>query len=316
MITLNAGIGGFTGLNWPLAVWTVITDWIHAVTWPIYKLSAVGSLTGRQLVRNVDSSNDGTGSNSIVKEPPLGDIFCANVFGHYMLVHWLSGLLSKSELPGRIIWVSSVEAIQDAFSIHDIQSLKSITPYESTKRLTDLLALTAELPSTKHWVDQFLPAEPHSSQPEMYLMHPGICATSILPLAYVLQLSMLIACYIARWIGSPWHTITAYSGACSAVWLALSPTEQLHRLERDGAKKHKWGSATDLWGNDRVTETDVEGWGYGGVVGKAGKGRRGRRRGAKDLTTEAKIEFEDMGREAWRQVEELRVEWERRLAAG
>ncbi len=203
-IILNAGFGGFTGLDWPLAVWTVLTDWIHAVTWPRYKLAAIGSLTGPQLAspRDIDASgtlaaSSGASSTDVAisSEPPLGDIFCANVFGHYLLVHWLNGLLSRSQSStdaGRIIWISSVEAVEEAFSISDIQGLQSATPYESSKRLTDLLALTAELPSTKPWIDRFLPAEPKSSRAETYLMHPGICATSIIPLPYILQLAILI----------------------------------------------------------------------------------------------------------------------------
>ena len=309
MVILNAGMGGFTGLNWPRAVWTVLTDWVHAVTWPTYKYSAVGALTGSQVKLKRNSNK--------LEEQPLGEVFCANVFGHYLLVHWISPLLSRAhatEEAGRIIWVSSVEAISDTFSSSDIQGLRSHTSYESSKRLTDILALTSELPSTQNLVKQYLPlTEGKSSRPTMYLMHPGICATSIVPLHIILQWAMIIAFYVARWVGSPWHTVTAYSGACAAVWLALSPKDQMDSLEQDGARKHKWGSATDLRGNDRVTETEVDGWGYGGVVAAAGKRRAGRRRGAKDLTSVAKAEFEELGRDVWRQMERLRIDWQERL---
>lgn len=328
VIVLNAGMGGFTGLDWPRAVWTVLTDWVHAVTWPTYKKSAVGCLTSPQLPGVRDSQLKGesvNGSSSVAdsamivqEEPPLGEVFCSNVFGHYMLVHWLHTLSSNQEPgapTGRIVWISSLEAVGDAFSVSDIQGLRSSMPYESSKRLTELLALTSNLPSTEAWVSRFLPTRTSpktTSKPEMYLMHPGICATSIVPLPYILSLAMIAAFYIARWIGSPWHTLTAYSGACAAVWLALSPSEQLHGLERDG--KHKWGSATDLWGQDRVAETEVDGWGYGGVVGRTTKRQKGRRRGVNDLTAEAKVEFEELGRQCWKHMEELREEWERTLA--
>lgn len=62
--------------------------------------------------------------------------------------------------------------------------------------------------------------------------------------------------------------------------------------------------------------TEVEGWGYGGVVGPAivdeDRSRR-RKRGATDLTSEQKELFEDLGRRCWQQMEELRREWDELL---
>lgn len=62
--------------------------------------------------------------------------------------------------------------------------------------------------------------------------------------------------------------------------------------------------------------TEVDGWGYGGVVGPAvleEDKRRRRKVGAKDLTAEEKLEFEELGRRCWREMEELRVQWEKLL---
>ena len=59
--------------------------------------------------------------------------------------------------------------------------------------------------------------------------------------------------------------------------------------------------------------TQVQGWGYGGKLGSTSHFDQRGRRGTKDLTTEEKEEFEELGREAWKQMEQLREEWEERL---
>ena len=125
---------------------------------------------------------------------------------------------------------------------------------------------------------------------------------------------MMFAFYLARWVGSPWHTISAYKGACAPVWLALASQEELDTLERrDG--KGKWGSAVDWKGDERVMRTEVEGWGFGGKVRDRPKGemRKGRRRGVKDLSEVEREEFEELGRRCWGQMEDLRKQWEGRL---
>jgi len=331
VLVLNAGYGGFTGIDWPLGIWTVLTDLKYSVTWPRFKKSGVGLVVKPQLISN-DENTNGPRSSSRAKfqshEPPLGEVFCSNVFGHYLLTHNLGPLLSDrsnpSNAPGRIIWISSVEAYARSLSISDIQGLHSPQAYECSKRLTDVLALTASLPSTSPWTARFLtpPASPISPaskpsptapKPRMYLAQPGICATSMVPLPLILYYCMTAAFYIARWLGSPWHTVSAYTGACAPVWLALAPQTQLDAMEEEGGPG-KWGSSTDTSGHERVARTEVEGWGYGGLVGEKGEGRKGRMRGAKDLTREGKEEFEELGRLCWKKMEELREEWEERLA--
>ncbi|KAK2755990.1 3-keto-steroid reductase [Arachnomyces sp. PD_36] len=308
-LVLNAGIGGFTGLNWPKAVYTILTDLVHASTWPSYKLSDIGVMGKKQ--------------TSSPKERPLGEIFCANVFGHYMLAHGLVPLLSRAESSGRIIWISSLEGLAENFDISDIQGIRSPTAYESSKRLTDLLALTSNLPSTAPWVNNFLsnPSTDTSSdppsKPNMYVAHPGICGTSIVPLILPLQYCMLAAFWLARMLGSPWHGVSPYVGARAPVWLSLATQSALDTAEsaysRLGGGKVKWGSGCDRSGRDFAASTEVDGWGHGGVVGgfavEEDRLRR-RRRGQEDVNDEKKVEFEEMGRECWRELEALRVEWE------
>ncbi|KAA6411167.1 MAG: hypothetical protein FRX48_05479 [Lasallia pustulata] len=258
-IILNAGSGGFTGINWPVAIWSILTLFPHSVTYPTFKISSVG-------------------------HPPLGQIFCSNIFGHYLLCHALAPLLShrapnSSPPPGsRVIWISSLEAYAYTFSPSDIQGLHAPAAYESSKRLTDILALTASLPSTKPWTDSFFSVPPSSvnaTKPKIYVTHPGICATTIVALPLLLHWTMILAFYLARLLGSPWHTLWAYKGACAPVWVALAEQSQLDAMEEEGGAG-KWGSSVDRAGEERVTRTEVEGWGFGGRVGDAvGRGGGG-----------------------------------------
>ena len=328
-VILNAGSGGFTGLNWPQAIRAVITDLVHAVTWPAYKRASIGSLTAHQTSQGTEGGILNTPpsvESTLLEEPPLGEIFCANVFGHYLLSHDLAPLLKASAgrgsnaTAGRVIWISSLEADLGGLQVSDVQGLGSRVAYEHSKRLTDVLALTSALPSTQPWVETWLGERLVRGgrgdvlpKVRVYVAHPGVCATSIVPLHAIISYAMVVVLYLARWLGSPWHTVTAYSGACAPVRLALAPQAELDRMENDGGPG-KWGSATDLWGRDRVTRTEVDGWGLGGRIDKGdvpvSPRRPGRRRGAIDLTEDALQDFEDLGRGCWREIEGLREAWE------
>ncbi|KAI4274062.1 MAG: hypothetical protein LQ337_004213 [Flavoplaca oasis] len=304
-VILNAGHGGFTGVDWPLAIWTLLTNFRQAITFPTFKLGSVGDLTAPQISET---------SASRPKSTQLGQVFCSNVFGHYMLVHGIAPLLSNSSAtPGRVIWISSHEAYGSTFSIDDIQGLSSPVAYESSKRLTDILALTSRLPNTQRWVDGFLPPPSNHRPPRQYVAHPGVCATNIMPIYWILTYAMTAAFYLARWIGSPWHTVTPYKGACAPVWLALASQQELDAMEADGGVA-KWGSAVDWQGEDRATRTEVQGWGIGGKVGdNVDLPKNSRMKEAEDLTADGKEHFAMLGRSCWQAMEKLRVEWEELL---
>ncbi|KAJ5949028.1 3-ketosteroid reductase [Penicillium verhagenii] len=319
-IILNAGIGGWSGIDWPVAIFGIITDLLHQSTWPIYKLAPVGVVTDKQTpIKELE-------------EPALGAVFCANTFGHYMLAHNVAPLLKRAkgpDGPGRVVWVSSIEASVKFFDVRDIQGLRCDAPYESSKTLTDILALTSDLPSTAPWaVDSFMSSDGDANKeeteqsvvPGQYISHPGVCATSIVPLPLPLVWAMMLAFWAARMLGSPWHTLSTYLGANSSVFLALSPKATLDAAEEPyrqaGGGKVKWGSSASRRGVGSVACTETVGWGYGGVVGtpvvEADRQRR-RKRGASDLTAEQKEDFEELGRECWKQMEELRIKWDRIL---
>lgn len=327
VVVLNAGMGGWLGVDWIPACKHVLTDMIDAVTWPSYKIPGIGGLTRPQLGNKTSTpgSEDTQpllSDQEKVEEPPLGEIFCSNIFGHYILSHELMPLLSRPATPeakvgGKIIWISSIEAGggDDLFNIDDIQGLKSPNPYESTKRLADLLALTSDLPAVQKSAATFFDtkksvgANERLVKPQMYVAHPGIFASDIFPLNFVLVFIYKMIFYLARFCGSPWHPITAWKAAVAPVWIALSSQEVLDSMN---GSKAKWGSATDRFGEERVMRTEVPGWGFDGTVeGVTDAERRiGRRKGAVDVTRETREEFEVDGANAWRAMEELRVQWE------
>ncbi|KAL2075363.1 hypothetical protein VTL71DRAFT_306 [Oculimacula yallundae] len=328
-IILSAGIGGWSGLNWPLAVKTVLFDTIEAVTWPAYKKSDIGTLV-KKAAPSTSEKESLLENQEKRDEPPLGQVFCSNVFGHYILAHELMPLLSRPTSPnaktcGKVIWVSTIEAVDTKFSIDDFQGLESESPYESSKRVIDLLALTSKLPPAQRASASFFSTSKSSPtgkgspkggdsslRPEMYVTHPGIFASDILPLPSFLVVIYTWVFYFVRWLGSPWHPVTPYKAAVSSVWIALTDVNELNAEEGNGLKKAKWGSATNSSGEERVMKTEVPGWGWNGEIEDAEeiKLRKGRKRGAVDLTREKREEFEVMGAKVWGKIEEMRKEWE------
>ena len=359
VLVLNAGIGGWKGLDWGRAVWSIVTDWVTATTYPTYKLGWTGRTAPKQIVgrhgqgrKTVKGSKNDEHEDEDALEPRLGETFTANVFGHYLLAHWLVPVMrgSRDQSPGRVIWVSSLEAYAHCLDLDDLQGLATDASYESSKRLTDLLVLTSELPSTKPYVSGYLTADAQTGHvgskeaeaeakanvkaeagqerddddddtlpPKLFLAHPGICGTSIANLNPLLNLCMLFAFHISRLLGSPWHTISPYLGACSMVWLSLCPLTDLEIFEDSKRhKKAKWGSSADVFGRERVMLTEVGGWGWSGRVGEANDGKMkvagGSWRGLERVTEESREGFEGLGRRAWAEMEGLRKEWEVRLA--
>ncbi|KAI9744775.1 MAG: 3-keto-steroid reductase [Claussenomyces sp. TS43310] len=345
VLVLNAGIGGWTGIRWGPAIWSVLTDLKETVTWWNYNVSAVGKLAKLQArsqrsgqhpqkLINADETEADGGD-----EPPLGEVFAANVFGHYILAHELMPLLRDSVDDerrqgdkGRVIWMSSIEALGHDLDPDDIQGIRSPEPYRASKRLTDILALTVDLPGVRRasasWFTGHGPSEVQADEgkPRVYLAHPGITNTEIFPLALILLWAKLAAMYVARWIGSVWHPIDSYKAAVAPTWLVLADQRTLDGLEGVGAAaadgngapadkgKGKWGSSTNFWGEERVRRTEVPGWGWCGEVDVQGGGgqmtRGGRKRGATDLTPEERVEFEVTGRRVWEEMEALRRRWE------
>lgn len=309
--------------------------WIQATTWPTFKVANAGAT-----VNPLPQSRDDKDKEKAV----VGQVFCANVFGHYLFAHAILPLLSRRQAssdadipPGRLIWEGSIEAANEHFRADDLQAVRTRAAYESTKRLTDLLVLTADLPGARAHSAPYWrlpednnnnaegkkgtgppPAAAATIKPKVYLCHPGIVVTTILPLPFVLQYLWTFAAYVARWIGSPWHTNTSYNAAAAMVWLALAAQDALDGV---GAGAVKWGSACDIRGNALVKKTEVDGWGWEGKVEDVKDDKatgalrkiKGRKSGAQAVTEEKRVEFEETGALCWREMEKLRVEWEARM---
>ncbi|KAL1850218.1 hypothetical protein VTK73DRAFT_9701 [Phialemonium thermophilum] len=319
-VIFNAGVGGWYGLDWWPLLKNFFTDGIvQATTWPKFK-GAVAGLT-------VNPWPDAKGAADPSQTTPvLGEVFCANVFGHYILGHELLPLLCRPKdspvPPGRIVWESSIEPRRDDFSLSDFQGIKTRMAYESSKRLTDILALTSDLPAVRPHSSAYFDVGGRAPQtpPKLYLAHPGVVVTSLFPLNAFLFFWYRLALYLARLLGSPWHVNTAYKGALAPVWVALHDAATLDAAAGGSAQRIKWGSCCDRWGCEDVKKTEVEGWGWEGKLEDRAaldqdlatgvlRKLQGRRDGAKDLTREQLEEFEAEGAECWREMERLRKEW-------
>ncbi|XP_075012707.1 3-keto-steroid reductase/17-beta-hydroxysteroid dehydrogenase 7 isoform X3 [Calonectris borealis] len=71
----------------------------------------------------------------------LQEVFATNLFGHFILVRQLESLLCGNEKPSRLIWTSSSNARESAFSLSDYQHAKGQESYSSSKYATDLTSV-------------------------------------------------------------------------------------------------------------------------------------------------------------------------------
>ncbi|KAL1892680.1 3-keto-steroid reductase [Ceratocystis pirilliformis] len=317
-VIFNAGFGGWTGIEWVKMIKCVWREGILAsCTWPDYKAASPG---------DVITQRRATGE--IIDEPKLGTVFCSNVFGHYTFGHQLVPLLSRGnsgETPGRIIWTSSIEPQAESLSFNDIQGVTSLAPYESSKRLTDLLAITNTLPSVSPMADSYFTDDRAGSnmhqkaKPTMYVTHPGVVASPLFPLKSWMFHLYRLTMYLCRIFGSPWHPVEAYAGATAAVWLVLSSQKSLDQVQ---AQQTKWGTAASPTGRTYVKPTEVDGWGWNSKSLTAEEVQKeiaepnlmrmavGRHPQATDATKESRMKTEEEGARIWREMEDLRVKWE------
>ncbi|KAI1387447.1 uncharacterized protein F4822DRAFT_406502 [Hypoxylon trugodes] len=320
----NAGIGGWSGLDWLCLAKQFVTEGIvQSCTFPAFKMAAVprSELDTKKLL--------GSSSKSDPKNQPpkLAEVFCANVFGHYILAHELLPLLSRSEPSeplGRVVWTSSVDATHEHLNFEDFQARSDKPPYESSKRITDIMCLTADLPSVQKVSTPYFSSPATADKPikpRFYLSHPGVVCTPLFPLNWFLFYAYCLVMYLARWLGSPWHVVGSYAGAGATSWLALADQETLDSLH---AERVKWGSAVTRMGHVAPKKTEVSGWGWEGKVENREtlkrddaqgilRKERGRKWNAGDTTEDLLVEFEEEGRNCWSRLEKLREAWETAL---
>jgi 3-keto steroid reductase len=216
--------------------------------------------------------------------------------------------------------------------------------YESVKRLTDILALSATLPSVRPISSNYIRLPDNNSNtsatvshsdsstdvdslassttttttttpPNIYLTHPGVIASTLFPVPWFLIWAYKLALIVCRFIGSAWHTVDGYTSGRSVTWLVL---EEQSALDDMHAERIKWGSSSNRACEALVKKTEVEGWGWEGRVedpaDDASPGilnkTHGRRVSARNVTSEELQRFEESGVHCWLEMERLRLQWE------
>ena len=341
-LVCNAGMSSYAGIDWARAVRDALTDVLGACTQPRFFVERLGELAAPQGQRLTDPSRPAD-QDPQSPEPALGRIFCANVFGHYLLAARLAPRLRRAapdRPPGRLIFISSIETTAAAYRADDLQGLGSYSAYSSSKRLTDVLGLTAYLPACAGPVRAFLrgaPAGEKGAPPisadaddgdaeglaRILLCHPGIVSTGIVRLPLPLHYAKLAAFYVCRLLGSPWHCIDTHRGACAPAWLALAPWSTIAAAERakpSGVDGYAGGDNDDL---DVGYDAKARKMTCRGGRGKWGSATdwRGRERVVRTYAegwglggeSEERDELEELGLRAWSEMEALRKEWEERL---
>lgn len=311
-VLLNAGYGGWSGLSWFSMIEQFLTVGpIQATTFPWFKVALPTNTLPPQEIAGGQSPAEG--------QPELGEVFCANVFGHYLLTRELMPLLSRNDgPPSRVVWTSSIDAEEKHLDFNDFQAMRSKGPYESSKRITDLMCLGSNMSSVAKVSSSYSSASKKPVQPRFYLTHPGIVCTPLFPISMALFYLYYGVMYAVRWLGSAWHPVDPYSAACAMVWVALADHEA---LDGQNAENVKWGSSCDRWGNTAPKKTEVYGWGWEGKVEDAEalkkdeavgvlRKMQGRKWNAVDLTKDKLIRFESDAAKCWAELERLRRQWE------
>ncbi|KAF9224356.1 NAD(P)-binding protein [Gyrodon lividus] len=230
----NAGVACFAQIDWLLAVWYLLTDWVSAVTTPRYYIQSTG-----------DVSQDG-----------LGWVWQCNVFGHYVLFRALEPILAKytKSTGSRVVWVSSHEASSEFYDPKDWQLVKSQHSYECSKYQMNQISLHLDREATHDQVDG-KPVVRHLT------VLPGVAGTNIASalLGTVTSMCMFMSFYIARLLGSPYHPITPLKASISAVHLSLVPLACLPVVSTVASSTDQpvevgtlYISETDRWGRERV----------------------------------------------------------------
>ncbi|KAF8835829.1 NAD(P)-binding protein [Paxillus ammoniavirescens] len=232
----NAGLAGFARIDWPLAIWQLLTDWATATTTARYCLQNTG-----------DVSQDG-----------LGWVWQCNVFGHYVLFRGLEPILAKytNSTGSRVVWISSHGASSEFYDPTDWQLVKTGHPYDCSKYQMNQISLYLDREATHNQVDG-------KSIVRHFTVLPGVAATNIANglLGKFTWVGMCMASYIARLLGSPYHTITAFKASISAVHLSLVPLTFLPVVSKVESSTNPvepvevgalYVSETDWWGRERV----------------------------------------------------------------
>ncbi|KAK6332714.1 3-keto-steroid reductase, variant 2 [Orbilia brochopaga] len=257
-------------MDWLKVAQQFMTGVVNAMTEPRYQVQGVGWLTEAHAALDVPQLSKGgveaaSADSQSSASPDLGMVFTANVFGHYYLIHEIMTTLhahrGQEDEASRVIWIGSIDSNPHGFDIKDIQGIKSTTPYQSSKTLTDILVLGHQLPQTEKQYRAYVStATGHQRSdtsigetiaPVFLVAHPGIISTTIVALPWWQTHGKILGFWLCKALGSPWHCIDPYIGANAPVWLALSPHVEM-------AKGTKWGSGSGWRDTELIIETKVD----------------------------------------------------------
>ncbi|KAJ3199391.1 hypothetical protein HDU82_000457 [Entophlyctis luteolus] len=146
----------------------------------------------------------------------FGAAFVANFFGHYIFLREVQGIMADTARflrskrattqYARVVWVTSDTVMPKVFDSADIQCLRGDEPYESSKRLIEIVHMQTF-------------AELKKSGIISVVANPGISATDITQ-GRVPVFLIIAVLYILRLFGLPRVCITPYNAASSIVHLA------------------------------------------------------------------------------------------------
>ncbi|KAI8371112.1 hypothetical protein BD560DRAFT_396154 [Blakeslea trispora] len=203
----NAGILSTKGVDWMTVIRMFLTD-------------PVG------LVERSDSTIQNVGE---INKDGIGEVFAANVLGHYIMMREMEDLLDKSG-DGRIIWTSSITAKYDCFDIDDWQGINSKEPYESSKWACDLVSIQSN--------ERF---QREGLKISSFTTSPGVVASQIGGLATWIVYFRILFHYFMRIMGVASQNISSYNGSIADVYVALAPLTTLNYLLRYGSLTNRWG---------------------------------------------------------------------------
>ncbi|KAI9332057.1 hypothetical protein BDR26DRAFT_869583 [Obelidium mucronatum] len=158
----------------------------------------------------------------------FGEAFAANFLGHYILLKELEKLLESTSkvlkregggiVGSRVVWTTSDTADHDFFDESDFMCLEGSEPYESSKRLIELIHFETAQDLKKKGIYSCL-------------ANPGISATDVMQ-GNVPVFVIVLVLYFLRLLGLRAICVTPFNAAKSGAYLAAE-VKDLSKLDQD-----------------------------------------------------------------------------------
>ncbi|KAL7753534.1 3-keto-steroid reductase [Sorochytrium milnesiophthora] len=208
LLFCNAGVMPVAGINWSGVLRDLFTN--------IVDLMTVGTNAFKQPVGLTTSEG-------------VGAVFAANALGHYLLIRLLEKQLAASG-DARVIFTSSKTGFREYFDPNDIEGVKNLRAYQSSKYVVDAL--------TVYCNDRLR----HRDSIRVVSTCPGTVYTRIIDIA--LPSWVVVNMYRVMRTAIPELTVTAHCGSVAQFHAA-------HHDHVDPAQKHF--SRATRWGHPYVS---------------------------------------------------------------